>query len=120
MLGVLADSHWVQMLGLSVVAQVLSWAIAAALHTEKFYDLVGELILILLTIWYYSVTLLLDFLVMIFSRLSHIPPGVIPVAQSEHPVCQAQCGQLPGDGLGLQVGHLPRHQGDQGWRRQEV
>ena len=46
MLGVLADSHWVQMLGLSVVVQVLSWVIAAALHTEKFYDLVGELILI--------------------------------------------------------------------------
>ena len=50
MLGVLADSHWVQMLGLSVVVQVLSWVIAAALHTEKFYDLVGELILILQSI----------------------------------------------------------------------
>ena len=43
MLAILAESHWVQMLGLSVVIQVLSWVLAAALHTEKFYDLVGEL-----------------------------------------------------------------------------
>jgi len=49
MLGVLADSHWVQMLGLSVVVQVVSWVIAAALHTEKFYDLVGSLTFLLVS-----------------------------------------------------------------------
>ena len=42
MLAILTESHWVQMLGLSVGVQVLSWVLAATLHTEKFYDLVGE------------------------------------------------------------------------------
>ena len=42
MLAILTESHWVQMLGLSVGVQVLSWVLAAVLHTEKFYDLVGE------------------------------------------------------------------------------
>ena len=45
----LTESHWVQMLGLSVGVQVLSWVAAAALHTEKFYDLVGECTL---TFWH--------------------------------------------------------------------
>ena len=45
MFAILAESHWVQMLSLSVVVQLGCWLIAAALHTEKFYDLVGECIL---------------------------------------------------------------------------
>ena len=44
MLAIMDESHWVQMLGLSIIVQVLSWVLAAALHTEKFYDLVGEYI----------------------------------------------------------------------------
>lgn len=49
MLAILAESHWVQMLGLSVVVQVLSWVLAAVLHTEKFYDLVGSLTFLLVS-----------------------------------------------------------------------
>jgi len=45
----LTESHWVQMLGLSIGVQVLSWVAAAALHTEKFYDLVGSLTFLLVS-----------------------------------------------------------------------
>ena len=77
MLAILAESHWVQMLGLSVVVQVLSWVLAAVLHTEKFYDLVGE---------YFFLHQETFALCHYFPRLSHIPPCVNSVAQGKHPV----------------------------------
>ena len=42
MLGPVLETHWAQMLGLSVGIQIVAWSVAVFFQTEKFYDLVGK------------------------------------------------------------------------------